>query len=375
MSEHEGVVAISSVERLGSRCVPQREGVTTGLRAGRAPTHAAWPSRLRRSLSHLPFLCYGGRFILPCRHKLARLFGFAAYLGRFILTCLLCTRLAHIRWALFCCTIAVLAGCGTTRWTDTPRTATEQLVIADAIDQAVSELDFSVLAGSKVFLDTSNLDAQTHRGYLVGALRQQLLVNGCRLAKSRDDAEYIVEARCGAIGTDRHDLMFGLPQITLPSFVPAPGLPAQIPELVLAKKTKQIGVVRLSVFVYAAKTGQGVWQSGLAQKSSIASNFWILGAGPFERGPHRHGMSFAGKTLRFPFVDEDGIEGLGPLPFSEELILDPEDEKRQAESTGQGPAQNKQPAPKTEKGQQAKENKQAKEQPKTAAKDDGKAKK
>ena len=40
-----------------------------------------------------------------------------------------------------------LVGCGTTRWTDTKRTATEQMLISDAVDRAVSQMNFSLLAG------------------------------------------------------------------------------------------------------------------------------------------------------------------------------------------------------------------------------------
>ena len=41
---------------------------------------------------------------------------------------------------LACC--AMSAGCGTTKWSDTSRTATEQLLISDAMDRAVSRIGF-----------------------------------------------------------------------------------------------------------------------------------------------------------------------------------------------------------------------------------------
>ena len=52
--------------------------------------------------------------------------------------------------ALALCSIAFLAGCGST----TTRTATEQLLMSDAVDQAISQIDFQSLRGQKVFLDT-----------------------------------------------------------------------------------------------------------------------------------------------------------------------------------------------------------------------------
>src|SRR6266404_9480553 len=59
------------------------------------------------------------------------------------------------------------SGCGTTRMSDTQRTATEQLLISNAVDQTVSQLDFRFLAGNSVFLDPQFLDNVTDRGYLV----------------------------------------------------------------------------------------------------------------------------------------------------------------------------------------------------------------
>ena len=94
------------------------------------------------------------------------------------------------------------AGCGTTKWTDTRRTATEQLLISDAMDRAVSRLDFRALAGKKVYLDDAPLKGVTDAGYLTSSLRQHLLASGCTLKDKAPEADYLVEARAGAVGTD-----------------------------------------------------------------------------------------------------------------------------------------------------------------------------
>ncbi len=196
--------------------------------------------------------------------------------------------------------LAMQAGCGTTRWSDTSRTATEQLVVSNAVDQAISHIDFQVLAGKTVFFDGQYLDGVTDKGYVTSSLRQQLLANGCMLQDDRQKADYIVEARSGAVGTDRHDLLFGIPQMTLPTLVP--GMPAQIPELAAAKKTNQIGVAKIAVFAYNRKTGEPVWQSGVARASSKAKNLWVLGAGPIQSGTVRDGINFAGESIELPLV-------------------------------------------------------------------------
>ena len=88
-----------------------------------------------------------------------------------------------ITTALLCAAIfAGASGCGTTRWSDSKRTATEQLLISDAVERAVMQIDMRPLAGRAVFLDTTILNDVTDGKYLASALRHQLLASGCRLA-------------------------------------------------------------------------------------------------------------------------------------------------------------------------------------------------
>jgi hypothetical protein len=194
--------------------------------------------------------------------------------------------------------LGLAAGCGTTRLTDTQRTATEQLLVSNAIDQAVSAIDFRVLAGKPVFFDPQYLDGVVDRGYVVSSLRQQLLAAGCLLQEERAKATYVVEVRSGSVGTNRHALLIGVPQMNVPTFVP--GQPSQIPEIPLAKKTDQEGVAKIAVFAYNRTTGQPLWQSGVVQAMSSAKDTWLLGAGPFQNGTIRKNTQFAGEPLPIP---------------------------------------------------------------------------
>jgi len=157
-------------------------------------------------------------------------------------------------------------GCGTSKWSDTQRTATEQLLISDAMDRAVSELDFRAMAGKRVYLDTDPLKNSTDAAYLTSTLRQHMLASGCILRDKREDADYVIEARTGSSGTDNHSLLFGIPQTSVPSalFVPGTvGAPATIPEIPLAKKMEQRAIIKIGLFAYNRETGRPVWQSGL----------------------------------------------------------------------------------------------------------------
>jgi hypothetical protein len=192
----------------------------------------------------------------------------------------------------------MLSGCGTTRSSDTQRTATEQLLISDAIDRAVQTVTFNSLAGQSVYLDDSRLGDVVDKDYLVSTLRQHLLASGCALRDDRDAADFIVEARVGSVGTDRNDLLFGVPSMNVPQIFPLQPAPAAIPEIPFAKRRDQRGIVKLAVFAYHRESGLPVWQSGLALQESSSNDVWILGAGPFQRGTIYEGTVFAGRELR-----------------------------------------------------------------------------
>lgn len=186
--------------------------------------------------------------------------------------------------SLLSATLALAIGCATTRSTDTARTATEQLLISDAIDRAVQSLDLQPLAGQSIFLDESKVADAVDKNYFVSTLRQQLLANGCELKEKREDADFIVEARAGAIGTDRSDLLFGIQQTPVPAIPVIQPLPSTVPEVPLAKRKDQRGIAKIAIFAYHRASGSPVWQSGIVRVESSANDVWILGAGPFQRG-------------------------------------------------------------------------------------------
>jgi hypothetical protein len=190
------------------------------------------------------------------------------------------------------------SGCGTTRSTDTTRTATEQLLISDAIDRAVGSMNFRTLTGQTVFLDDSKLTDTVDKNYYISTLRQQLLANGCDLRDKRDEADFVVEARAGAIGTDRNDLLFGIPSMNVPQIPLVQPVPAAIPEIPIAKRKDQRGIAKIAVFAYHRATGTPVWQSGIVCQESSSNDVWIFGAGPFQHGTIHDSAEFAGETIK-----------------------------------------------------------------------------
>src|SRR5262245_18018788 len=81
--------------------------------------------------------------------------------------------------------VAAVCGCGSTK----SRTATEQLLMSDAVDRAVGQIDFRDLAGQKVFFDTRFIVntkdpafiynvkglGYVNAEYVISSLRQQMI--------------------------------------------------------------------------------------------------------------------------------------------------------------------------------------------------------
>ncbi len=242
----------------------------------------------------------------------------------------------HLAAILMC---FACVGCGTTKWTDTTRTATEQLLLSDSMERAVSRIDFRSIAGKKVFLDTTPIASTTDNAYLASLIRQHMLASGAILKEKREEADYIVELRAGAVGTDRHDLLFGVPALSLPA-TPLPGVPSQIPEIPLIKRTDQRAVSKISVFVYNRNTGRIVWQSGVVPEESRAKAVWFLGAGPFQRGSIYNGTKFAGDRLNIPLIDLNAALGTERSPVSvaeEAYFVEPRNEQHTADKMGNNP--------------------------------------
>src|SRR3954453_15214278 len=111
--------------------------------------------------------------------------------------------------------LAFTYGVGTVKTWGTVRTGTEQLLLTNAWDSALQKVDFRPLAGVPVYVDTTNASA-VDQGWVVSSLRQALLTQGALLRANPEQAQWIVEARVGAYGTDAYNAMVGIPQTTVP---------------------------------------------------------------------------------------------------------------------------------------------------------------
>ncbi len=189
-------------------------------------------------------------------------------------------------------------GCGSTRTTATARTGTEQLLLTNAWDKALARVDFRPLTGVPVYLDTANATA-IDQGWVISSLREAMLTQGVLLRDKRETAQYIVEARIGAYGTDDDDFLIGIKQTTIPATIT--GVPTgTIPELPLFKRSRQQAVAKLALFAYDRASGQMIWRSGTMLDKSDNKDVFVGGFGPINSGSIRDGTEVAGIKIPLP---------------------------------------------------------------------------
>jgi len=176
--------------------------------------------------------------------------------------------------------------------------ATDQLIAGDAVDRTVSQIDFRILMGKKVFLDTQYINKAiagvgfVTSEYMISSVRQKMMCDGCLLQEKLDEADFVVEMRIGALGADGHEVIYGVPPnnyLTIAaSVVPtAPQAAASIPsmpELSVGKKDDQMAAAKIALFAYNRRTREPIWQSGINESRSMVADRWYFGAGPFHKG-------------------------------------------------------------------------------------------
>jgi len=221
------------------------------------------------------------------------------------------------------CCLLLVCGCGAA----IQRNGTEQLLLSDSIDHAIDQLDLSPLAGRKVYLDTEYM--KTFKGnniyitsdYIISALRQKLTTTGCLIQATRLDADYVLEARVGALGTDSMEVTYGIPSsngfgVAASALSGVPAVPA-IPEISVGKRNGVKGISKVVVFAYHRETSVPVWQSGSAIARSDARDSWFLGIGPLTRGSVYNGTLLAGNRIQTPFEKKPNPHEVKPLTMAD----------------------------------------------------------
>jgi Family of unknown function (DUF6655) len=181
--------------------------------------------------------------------------------------------------------LLAMMGCASTKTSNTARTAQEQLLISNSIDQALNKVDFTAFNGANVFIDEKYLDC-VDKQYVVGSVRHRALRSGARVVEKAEAADIIVEVRSGGVGTNISDSFIGMPAVAVP--VP---LPISIPEIRLMSKQQQTGIAKIGIVAFDAKTRQMLGDGGMTMAQSDDNNWYVLGIGPYQNGSIRQEIS------------------------------------------------------------------------------------
>ncbi|RLS38442.1 MAG: hypothetical protein DWH81_10005 [Planctomycetota bacterium] len=176
--------------------------------------------------------------------------------------------------------LLVSCGCSSVKTTNTARSSVEQMLISNAVDQSLDKINFHPFAGHKVFLEEKYIDC-VDKAYVIGSIRHRLLHVGCKLVDKVDDAEIVLEPRSGTVGTTNSDSYVGIPEITLPGMM-------TLPEVRVATKTKQVGVAKIGIAAYDAKSRTSLGEGGVTLAQSDDTNISVFGIGPYQKGTIRN---------------------------------------------------------------------------------------
>ena len=169
-----------------------------------------------------------------------------------------------------------MTGCASTKTSNTARTATEQLLITNAVDQALDKIDFRAFQGHTVFLDDRYVDC-TDKQYVIASVRHRILHQGAVLVSKPEEAEVLVELRTGVVGTDIADSFLGIPEVTLPGML-------TLPEVRVLARQVQTGTAKLGIVAVDAQTKEVLGEGGMTLARSDTNSWYIAGMGPFKSG-------------------------------------------------------------------------------------------
>lgn len=180
---------------------------------------------------------------------------------------------------------AAVTGCTSANVSNTSRTAKEQLLISNAIDQSLNKVDFNAFRGAKVYLDSQYIDS-VDKNYLVAATRHRLLTAGAILSPAAEGADVVLEARSGGVGTDTADAYLGIPEITLPGML-------TMPEVRLITKSSQSATAKLGFVAYSPTSNSTLGDGGVALSQSDDNNWFVFGVGPLQNGSVRKEVEYS----------------------------------------------------------------------------------
>ena len=168
-----------------------------------------------------------------------------------------------------------VSGCAFSRTpSQTVRTATEQLLLSQAIERSLHDLSVPLTEGSTVMIETVGFavpptafipsDLNYARDTVAGRLGQL----GFRIHPKDEEAKYLVRVLVQSLGTVQGETFFGMPSLAI--------LAIALPELTLYKAQYQSGYMRYSIDIYEAATGRFIRSTPWYTGSSYYNQYTLL---------------------------------------------------------------------------------------------------
>ncbi|MGE3977782.1 MAG: hypothetical protein AB7F94_09355 [Nitrospira sp.] len=150
----------------------------------------------------------------------------------------------------------------------TPRTAVEQVLLTQAVEQALVNLSVQLPEGVNVDVDVTGLESDRSRLgmanvdlgtinrpsrdtlYIRDAVAAELGRQGYRVSARGAESPYLVRVMAESFGTMQASVFVGMPPVQ------SVLIPFSLPELTLYRNQSQSGYVRLHVDVYDNRTGE-----------------------------------------------------------------------------------------------------------------------
>ncbi len=172
----------------------------------------------------------------------------------------------------------------------TPRSATEQLLLTQAVERALTGLMVPLPDGAALYVEVSGL--QTDRahlhldeeeqtfgvidnpswdlGYLRDTVAGRLGELGFRLVQRDGEATYLARIMVQSMGTNQRKTFFGIPPIQ--SLI----IPFALPALTIYQELDQLAHVRLHLDFYESATGRYVRRTDYVSANTFYNQYTVL---------------------------------------------------------------------------------------------------
>ena len=150
---------------------------------------------------------------------------------------------------------ACLAGCQDPRITNTARTAVEQMLLSDVIEQGTDQMKFEHYRGKKALMDYKYLDPQVDKPVVQGLVERRLAECGVVVTAEAKDADIIIQVLCPVLATEMSKILIGTP--SFPFACPSDwfsftSIQILLPEIPLFMKLTRVGFARFSLNILKA---------------------------------------------------------------------------------------------------------------------------